>query len=247
VARVRIHGATRRQVITHYEETDKPALRPLAAEHFALFQCGTRTVHPDGHVEIGAAFYPVPLHLVGADVEVRWDSRLVRVFHEERAVAVHGLVRKGVFAPRAGGSAAPSSTQRVYITKLLAQCARVGPELGEWAEAAYAEREIRSLRLIQGVLGLLRRHPKEAVLAAARTARQHRLFRYRERSSSTPAYLYDVDLQLHYPTNSGFSPYVFAGGGGVTVDQENSFSKAAGKFGMGRTISRTAVSAPFSK
>ena len=27
---------------------------------------------------------------------------------------------------------------------------------------------------------LLRRHPKEAVLAAARTARQHRLFRYRD-------------------------------------------------------------------
>jgi transposase len=193
VARVRIHGTTRRQVFTHYEETDKPALRPLAAEPFALFQCGTRTVHPDGHVEVGAAFYPVPLHLVGVDVQVRWDSRLVRVFHEETAVAVHGLVREGVFAPRAGGSAAPSSTQRVYITKLLAQCARVGPELGEWAEAAYAEREIRSLRLIQGVLRLLRRYPKEAVLAAARTARQHRLFRYRdlhrltEMTDQTPA------------------------------------------------------------
>jgi transposase len=180
VARVRIHGTTRRQVFTHYEETDKLALRPLAAEPFALFQCGTRTVHPDGHVEVGAAFYPVPLHLVGADVQVRWDSRLIRVFHDETAVAVHSLVREGVFAPRAGGSSVPSSTQRGYITKLLAQCARVGPELGEWAEAAYAEREIRALRLIQGVLALLRRYPKEAVLAAARTARQHRLFRYRD-------------------------------------------------------------------
>jgi transposase len=180
VARVRIHGTTRRQVYAHYEETDKTALRPLATEPFALFQCGTRTVHPDGHVEVGAAFYPVPLHLVGADVQVRWDSRLIRVFHGETAVAVHSPVREGVFAPRAGGSAAPSSTQRAYITKLLAQCARVGLELGEWAEAAYAEREIRALRLIQGVLGLLRRHPKEAVLAAAKTARQHRLFRYRD-------------------------------------------------------------------
>lgn len=93
VARVRIQGTTRRQVFTHYEETDKPALRPLAAEPFALFQCGTRTVHPDGHVEVGAAFSPVPLHLVGVDVQVRWDSRLVRVFHDETAVAVQRLIQ----------------------------------------------------------------------------------------------------------------------------------------------------------
>ena len=180
VARVRIHGTTRRQVFTHYQETDQQALQPLPSEPFAFFQCGTRTVHPDGHVEVAGAFYPVPLHLLGADVQVRWDARLIRVFYDEIAIAVHAPVTPGEFAPRGGGPRGPSSSQQAFITKLLAQCARVGPQLAEWAEAAYAEREIRALRLIQGVLGLLRKHPKEAVLSAAKTALTHRLFRYRD-------------------------------------------------------------------
>jgi Outer membrane protein beta-barrel domain len=49
--------------------------------------------------------------------------------------------------------------------------------------------------------------------------------------------LYDADLQLRYPTERGFSPYVFAGGGAVTispdVDGVDSFTKGAGKFGIG--------------
>jgi transposase len=180
VARVRIHGTTRRQVFTHYQETDQKALQPLPSEPFAFFKCGTRTVHPDGHVEVAGAFYPAPLHLIGADVQVRWDARLIRVFHDEIAVAVHAPVTPGEFAPRGSGPRGPSSSQQAFITKLLAQCARVGPQLAQWAQAAYAEREVRSLRLIQGVLGLLRKHPKEAVLSAAKTALTHRLFRYRD-------------------------------------------------------------------
>jgi len=180
VARLRIHGTTRRQVFTHYEETDKKALLPLAAEPFAIFECGTRTVHPDGNVEVDGAFYPVPPHLLGADVEVRWDARLVRVFHGETAVAVHARVPAGEFARQPGAPQGPTSSQRAYVAKLLGHCSRVGPALHEWAEAAYAERGIRALRLIQGALHLLRKHPKEAVLHAAKKALAHRLYRYKD-------------------------------------------------------------------
>jgi hypothetical protein len=63
IARLRIHGTTRRQVFTHFEETDKKTLQPLAASPFPIFERGTRTVHPDGHVEVDGAFYPVPPRL----------------------------------------------------------------------------------------------------------------------------------------------------------------------------------------
>jgi len=179
VARLRIHGTTRRQVWTHYEDTDKKALQPLPADRFALFSCGTRTVHPDGHVEVEGSFYPAALHLVGQDVQVRWDGSMVRVFHAEALVAVHLRARPGTYA-RPGREAAPSSSQRAYAAKLLGLCARVGPALHEWAEAAYVERGVRALRLIQGALALVRKHPKEAVLNAACRALDHRLFRYRD-------------------------------------------------------------------
>ena len=56
---------------------------------------------------------------------------------------------------------------------------------------------------------------------------------------------YDADLQLRYPSESGFSPYIFAGGGAITVDQDRDgnlfdgdpgrdhFTKGAGKVGLG--------------
>jgi transposase len=194
IARLRIHGTTRKQVFTHYEETDKKALQPLAAEPFAIFECATRTVHPDGHVEIDGAFYPVPATLLGEDLQVRWDGRLVRVFHGDNPVAVHPRERPGEWARRPGDqNQQPTSSQRAYVAKLIGNCARVGRPLQDWAEAAYVERGLRALRLIQGVLKLVRKHPREAVLHAAKRALVHRLFRYKdlrrlaEQADSAPA------------------------------------------------------------
>lgn len=181
VARLRIHGTTRRQVFTHYEETDKKALQPLAPEPFAMFSRGERTVHPDGHVEVAEAYYPVGSHLIGQELEVRWDDHLVRVYQGEDLLVVHRRVAAGMFAPAPGQSATElSSSQRAYLAKLLDRCERAGASLHRWAEAAHQERGVRALRLIQGVLSLLRKHSKQAVLSAAGTALDKRLFRYKD-------------------------------------------------------------------
>jgi len=178
-ARVRIHGTTRRQVFAHFEETDQKALRALASAPFAFFERGIRTVHPDGHVEVAGAFYPAPPQ-PGQDVEVRYDRHLVRIFVGEEPVAVHARVQPGQYAPGPGGSKEPSSSQLAFLRSLLARCERVGAPLKEWAEAAHEERGVRALRLIQGVLKLVRKHPRETVLAAAKTALTHRAFRYKD-------------------------------------------------------------------
>jgi len=51
-------------------------------------------------------------------------------------------------------------------------------------------------------------------------------------------FLYDADVQLRYPLQGGAAPYVFVGGGAVTVKQDvtpeqPSFTKGAGKVGVG--------------
>jgi opacity protein-like surface antigen len=51
-------------------------------------------------------------------------------------------------------------------------------------------------------------------------------------------FLYDADLQLRYPLQGGATPYVFVGGGGITVKQDIStgpptFTRLAGKVGLG--------------
>src|SRR5262245_57213214 len=192
IARLRIHGTTRRQVWTHFVEVEQATLQPLAGEAFPFFQSGERTVHTDGHVEVGAAFYPVPLALLGRTVRVRWDAHLVRVFNGDTLVAVHRRVAQGVFAPRAGEGEA-STRQQAYVDRLIGHCERVGPSLKQWADAALAARGVRAIRLIQGVLALTRRHPRERVLAAAAEAHTHQHFRYQtirqlvERTPTPPA------------------------------------------------------------
>ena len=189
IARLRIHGTTRRQVWTHFVEVEQPALRPLAPETFPVFTSGERTVHFDGHVEVSGAFYPVPLALLGQKVRVRWDAHLVRVFDGDTLVAVHARVADGVFAPRAGEAEA-STRQQAYVDRLVGQCERVGPALKLWAEAALVARGVRAIRLIHGVLGLTRRHPRERVLAAVTEAHAHQHFRYqtiRQLVERTPA------------------------------------------------------------
>jgi transposase len=193
IARLRIHGTTRRQVYTHFCETDQKALQPLAHEPFAVFECGTRTVHDDGFVEVAGSFYPAPLHLIGIEVQARWDTHLVRIFLDETMIAVHARVAPGRFAPRPGEPSEPTSSQRACVARLLGRCTRVGRELHEWAEAAYVERGVRAIRLIQGALSLVRKHPREVVLHAASRALTYRLFRYRdlrrlaEQADSVPA------------------------------------------------------------
>lgn len=191
IARLRIHGTTRRQVWTHFVEVEQRALQPLAAEAFPLFTAGERTVHTDGHVEVSGAFYPVPLALLGQRLRVRWDAHLVRVFQGDTLVAVHARVAAGLFAPRAGDAEA-STRQQAFVDRLIGQCERVGPALKQWADAAIAARGVRAIRLIQGVLGLTRRHPRERVLTAIAEAHARQHFRYQtirqlvERTPSRP-------------------------------------------------------------
>ena len=100
------------------------------------------------------------------------------MYHNDVQVAVYTRVRPGQFAVRPGEAGGESFSQKAFINKLLARCERVGAPLREWAEAALEERGVRAIRLIQGVLGLTRLHPREQVLAAAKTATLHRQFRY---------------------------------------------------------------------
>jgi transposase len=181
IARLRIHGTTRKQVWTHFLETDQGALQPLAATGFALFETGMRKVHADGHVEVAGAYYPVPLNLMGQSLRVRWDHHMVRIYQDQALLAVFKRQTKGTFAQRPGGppTEAPHA-QRAYVTKLLGRCERVGPALRSWADEALAERGVRAIRLIQGTLGLTRTHPRERVIQAAAVALEHRLFRYRD-------------------------------------------------------------------
>ena len=180
VARVRIHGRTRKQVYTHFLEVEKPALKPLPAERFSFFEVGTRTVHPDGYVEVGWAYYAVPDRLLGEEVRVYWDERLVRIYHQGQCVGVYTKAPAGTFNSRDEYRPAHKpARQQAYQEYLLAKAEHIGERALSWAKAAIEARDVRAYRLLQGMVSLTRKHPKERVDWACGIALEHQLFRHK--------------------------------------------------------------------
>ena len=180
IARVRIHGTTRKQVYTRFLEVEKPALKPLPAERFSLFEVGTRTVHPDGYVEVVRAFYAVPDRLLGEEVRACWDDRLVRMYYGGQCVGVYTRAPAGTFnAHDEYRPAHKPARQQAYQENLLAKAGRIGSQALSWAKAAIEERDVRAYRLLQGMIALTRKHPRERVDWACGIALERRLFRYK--------------------------------------------------------------------
>jgi len=178
---VRIHGRTRKQVYTHFLEVEKPALKPLPTERFSFFKVGTRSVHPDGYVEVDWAYYAVPDGLLGEEVRVYWDDRLVRIYHQEQCVGVYTKAPAGTFNSRDEYRPAHKpARQQAYQEYLLAKAEHIGERALAWAKAAIEERDVRAYRLLQGMISLTRKHPKERVDWACGIALEGRLFRHKQ-------------------------------------------------------------------
>ncbi len=192
VADTRIHGTTRLQVGKCFEELERPALQPLPASVFPMFEEALRRVHRDGHVEFKRAYYSVPPEYVGRQVWVRQETRLVRLYnHRREQIGLHPLGAPGKFATAAEHI---HDHKRNIIERgsehLLDRCGLIGPFTGTWARAMYEARGPQGMRVMQGLLQLAEQYPADALEKAARTATHHGTWR-----------LADLKRLLQLPSN----------------------------------------------
>ncbi|NLX12515.1 MAG: IS21 family transposase [Phycisphaerales bacterium] len=73
----------------HFEQVDRPVLRPLPSTRYETARWQHAKVNIDYHIQADWHFYSVPYRLVNQAVEVRLTARTVEVFHRERRVALH--------------------------------------------------------------------------------------------------------------------------------------------------------------
>lgn len=76
----RIHGTTRQRPLEVFDAVEKGALRSLDGERFDPPRWATVKVHPDHHIRFGNALYSVPHRYLRRAVDVRGDTRLVRIY-----------------------------------------------------------------------------------------------------------------------------------------------------------------------
>lgn len=180
IAGLRIHGTTRRQVITHFTEVEKDALAPLALGPFEYFNCAFRKVHMDGHIQLNNAYYSVPARLLTETVEVRYTERLLKVYFGTNLEAVHKIKEPGWWSttPEHRPAHKPARAE-AYEINLLARAERIGPGAAAWARSVIETRGPRSYRLIQGMLSLTRHHRKESVEWACKLAVNNGVYHYK--------------------------------------------------------------------
>ena len=211
VADTRIHGTTRRQVGKLFEEVERPALQPLPAGLFPVFQEARRTVHRDGYVEFQRAYYSAPPEYVGRQVWVRREARLLRVYNTRREqIALHALAEAGKFTT---DPVHLHSRKRHIIERgadhLLDRCRLIGPLTGTWAEAMHQTRGPQSLRVMQGLLQLAEKHPAGELEKAARVATHHGTWRLRDlkRLLELPGNVVQLDFLETHPLIRSLEAY----------------------------------------
>jgi transposase len=211
VADTRIHGTTRRQVGKLFEAVERPALQPLPASLFPVFEEALRTVHRDGYVEFKKAYYSAPPEYVGRQVWVRQETRLLRLYNSRREqIALHALAQPGKFTT---DPAHLHSRKRHLIERgaeyLLDRCRLIGPLTGSWAQAMHQVRGPQSLRVMQGLLQLAGKHPAAQLETAARLATHHGAWRLRDlkRLLELPGNVVQLDFLETHPLIRSLEAY----------------------------------------
>ena len=196
-ADTRIHGTTKRQVAEMFAE-ERSALGPLPLEPFRYYRFGARTVHLDGCVEVGAAYYGAPPGWIGRRVNVQWNDLHVRLLDPKTG----HLLREHLRAPRGWHRIAdrdhPTRTPPKTLA-LLAAAARIGPSVSTICEHIQRHEGPAGVRRILGVLALAKKYSPAVVEEAAVSALDlgvptyRFLRRYLERRPPVPLTLRQVD------------------------------------------------------
>lgn len=85
----RIHGTTQRRPLEHFIEVEKEHLLPAPESRYDTPVHTEATVARDHHVEVLKALYSVPGNRIRQKVDVRADSKLVKISQRGQLVRVH--------------------------------------------------------------------------------------------------------------------------------------------------------------
>jgi hypothetical protein len=172
LAGTRVHGTTRQVPRLVFEAVEQPALLALGPEPFDRPTWATATVHPDHHVQFRHALYSVATAYLGKKVEVRGDSRLVRIYHRGEPIKVHPLQPPG---GRSTDYTDYPAERAAYAMRApdacVQQAEQVGPAVGQFVRVLLSGTfPWARLRQAQKLLRLAQRYGAARVNAACARA-----------------------------------------------------------------------------
>jgi len=176
----RIHGTTRRQVGSHFEQEEKPQLKALPTSLFESFSEGKRRVHRDSYVEVQKAYYDVPCEYIGRELWIRWDARMIRIYDlNMKLIRSHCRIEAGHFTRVLGVEGSRCSLeQSLYYWR--SRAGGIGEGAAQWADALIENRPDMAMRVLQGLLSKRKKYSKHQIEEACKKALFNAQFRLRE-------------------------------------------------------------------
>ena len=174
VACMRIHGTTQKKPLVVFQDEERHTLIPWDGIPYEIAQWRPHTVHPDFHIHCLDALYSAPYHLYrpGLKVEVRVDSKLVRIYHRGQLIKTHPRQPKGGrstdvadYPPKVG----PYTTRAP--DRLKRDAIKLGPAVGEFAQRLFeGDHPWSKIRQGHKLLRLAERYTAQRLDAACQRA-----------------------------------------------------------------------------
>jgi hypothetical protein len=171
-AGMRVHGTHACRPVELFNLEEKPRLLPAPTSRYDLPVYATAKVHRDHHIECGRALYSIPGNLIGARVDVRADSQLVRVFYRGTLIKIHPRQAPGGRVTDADDLPAAKTAYAMRdLDHLRRLAAAEGPAIGAYAGALLdTPLPWTKMRQVYALLGLVKRWGAPTVEAACARA-----------------------------------------------------------------------------
>jgi len=155
----RIHGTHACRPVELFNLEEKPRLLPAPTSRYDLPIYASAKVHRDHHIEVARALYSIPGNLIGARVDVRADSALVRVFYRGALIKVHPRQAPGRRVTDAEDLPAEKTVYAMRdLDRLRRLAAAEGAAIGAYADALLdTPLPWTKMRQVYALLGLVKR------------------------------------------------------------------------------------------
>jgi len=148
-----------------FNEFDAPYLKPLPQNNYVYKQFKIAKVNQDYHITLQMCNYSVPFRFIKEEVEVRYSTQSVYIYHKHKLIATHPRLR------RVGESSTlhehmPSEHQyvneKMNPERLRSWAKNIGEFSSVFVEDAFAEvtHKPNAYRKISAVLSLAKRYGK---------------------------------------------------------------------------------------
>jgi transposase len=158
-AGMRVHGTIQARPAEVFAACEAAALLPRP-EPYDVPVLARVKVHRDFHVEVGRALYSVPKEYLGAHLDARADSALVKLFHRGQLVKTHPRQAPGRRVTDPGDLPAEKTAYAMRDVDSLAAAARGhGDAIGVYAGRLLdTDLPWTRMRQVYRLLGLVRRY-----------------------------------------------------------------------------------------